>query len=378
MQDIEIGLNQRFTETVETLYSAISASDKWPIFLEKFCGLMNFAQASFTIHYPDGKGFDARATYGVSDNDLLIYQRYVKDDPWTSGDIVRTTPLGVVVPSNSICPDEQLEKLDVYKDFLGPRGWHYGGGVVLARNHHQFAVLSGSRSKALGPLKDSEIEVWNQIVPHLRRAVELQDDISTLQMERDAMLEYLDMLPKPVFLLNGRASIMLANTAADVLIREKSGIKRVDGRLEFESETTHNRFLKALQIVSPGFSPVGHEDIRIDRFVDPSNPRQLIVVSRIGSDEARIGVFVPTVAVYVFKMETDSIVDSQGLQSLFGLTNSETTLVQILVKGNSLDEAAVRMQISKNTVRTHLQNVLKKSGCTRQAELVALVLRICG
>jgi DNA-binding CsgD family transcriptional regulator len=46
-----------------------------------------------------------------------------------------------------------------------------------------------------------------------------------------------------------------------------------------------------------------------------------------------------------------------------------------LAGGQSINDIATAHAISLNTARTHLKNILSKTSTTRQAELVALVLR---
>jgi DNA-binding CsgD family transcriptional regulator len=61
------------------------------------------------------------------------------------------------------------------------------------------------------------------------------------------------------------------------------------------------------------------------------------------------------------------------LRSLFGLTVSEAQVARSLVTGDSLIETAAATGVSHNTVRSQLRGALVKTGCTRQAELVALL-----
>jgi DNA-binding CsgD family transcriptional regulator len=63
------------------------------------------------------------------------------------------------------------------------------------------------------------------------------------------------------------------------------------------------------------------------------------------------------------------------LVALFGLTPTEAAIAVELSAGLSTDEIAPRLQIAVGTVRWHLKRILAKTGSSRQAELVALLLR---
>lgn len=63
------------------------------------------------------------------------------------------------------------------------------------------------------------------------------------------------------------------------------------------------------------------------------------------------------------------------LQSLFGLTVTESLVAAGLARGDSSAELALRMGVQPNTVLSHIKRVLLKSGTRRQSQLVSLILR---
>jgi DNA-binding CsgD family transcriptional regulator len=83
----------------------------------------------------------------------------------------------------------------------------------------------------------------------------------------------------------------------------------------------------------------------------------------------------PAAVVFITDPETVGAPGEQALHDVYGLTPTETALAQRLTAGQSLAEAAGEMEISKNTVRTHLKRIFSKTGTGRQAELVSLLLR---
>ena len=54
-------------------------------------------------------------------------------------------------------------------------------------------------------------------------------------------------------------------------------------------------------------------------------------------------------------------------------TPAEARVARGLVAGKTLEEIANDQSVSRNTVRTHLRGVMEKTGCNRQAEVVALL-----
>ena len=64
------------------------------------------------------------------------------------------------------------------------------------------------------------------------------------------------------------------------------------------------------------------------------------------------------------------------LRSLFDLTPAEGRVAQGLATGLTLEEIAEAGGVSSNTVRNQLRKVLEKTGCTRQAEVAALLANV--
>jgi DNA-binding CsgD family transcriptional regulator len=65
----------------------------------------------------------------------------------------------------------------------------------------------------------------------------------------------------------------------------------------------------------------------------------------------------------------------QTLEALFGLTPAEARLAIRLSRGASLAAVADSHNISQHTARAQLKSVFAKTGVSRQAELVRLVLK---
>jgi DNA-binding CsgD family transcriptional regulator len=62
------------------------------------------------------------------------------------------------------------------------------------------------------------------------------------------------------------------------------------------------------------------------------------------------------------------------LRAEFGLTKAEARLALRLAEGTSLTSAAEAFDVKLTTIRSQLQQVFAKTGSSRQAELVALLL----
>jgi catechol 2,3-dioxygenase-like lactoylglutathione lyase family enzyme len=64
------------------------------------------------------------------------------------------------------------------------------------------------------------------------------------------------------------------------------------------------------------------------------------------------------------------------LRALFGLTQGEARVATAIFEGMSMREASDALRIAHNTVRVQLARVYEKTGVTRQAELVKMMMRL--
>jgi len=62
------------------------------------------------------------------------------------------------------------------------------------------------------------------------------------------------------------------------------------------------------------------------------------------------------------------------LHGLFDLSPAEARIAQRLVEGSSVEEIATAHDLSRETVRNQLKSVMAKTGTSRQAELVGLLI----
>ena len=79
-------------------------------------------------------------------------------------------------------------------------------------------------------------------------------------------------------------------------------------------------------------------------------------------------------AVFVQEPGTTPQIPGEAFARLYGLTGGELRTVLAIAPGLGVSEAADLLGLSEGTVRTHLHRVFEKTGTTRQAELIKLLV----
>ncbi len=101
----------------------------------------------------------------------------------------------------------------------------------------------------------------------------------------------------------------------------------------------------------------------------PTLPPLTLKLERTTSADAR-----PVLLVHVVD-PTGPQLDPQMLVTMFGLTAAELRVALLLAQGLSTEEAAGRLGVQDNTVRSHIKQLLSKTHTHRQAQFVALLWR---
>ena len=65
---------------------------------------------------------------------------------------------------------------------------------------------------------------------------------------------------------------------------------------------------------------------------------------------------------------------AETIRSMFGLSSGEALLVDHLVMGSTVEEAAEQLGVTTGTARQRLKTIFQKTGTGRQSELVRLIL----
>ena len=68
--------------------------------------------------------------------------------------------------------------------------------------------------------------------------------------------------------------------------------------------------------------------------------------------------------------------DPTMLRDLFGLTAAESRVAEAYLRADTVKDVAALLGVSANTVKTHLAAAYLKTGCTRQAQLVRLLMSL--
>jgi DNA-binding CsgD family transcriptional regulator/PAS domain-containing protein len=306
----------------------------------------------------------------------LFYQNYNRPETNPSIPKLLRAPRGQIIRREQQFSDAYWERIDMYQEIYRPLGVYASLGVALLRTEHYFVPFGMVRAKSRGAFTARELALFERVIPHMQRLMQILLRLNDLDGRQAADAVLWDRLPFGVFILDASGRILWGNRAGESIVAQNDGLA-TRGKLLIAGAPDENAALHRL-IGQAGITGAGRGldaggALALSR---PSARRPLAVLvapfaaARVEQLGRR-----PAVVVLVSDPETRPQAAPELLAGLYGLTAREAALVALLLEGLDLHDAAERLALSMNTVRTHLRGVFTKTGTRRQAELVSLLLR---
>jgi DNA-binding CsgD family transcriptional regulator/PAS domain-containing protein len=245
--------------------------------------------------------------------------------------------------------------------FSEPSGWKCNVGLM----NQEGSAAFGEAEKAF----------FLSFLPHLQTALELYARMRRGESEKRMFEETLDRQTIGAFILDGAGKVVDVNSVGRTLLRSGAGLSIAGGRLTLSRADETARLAQAIR------QAVEHREKRPpEPFVD--------AISATAADGSPLGVLVraaapvdrfesdvvPQVIVYVSGSASQQMAPERFVARLFGLTPTEALLATLLSNGLTLTEAAEKLDVTENTVRSYAKKIFAKVGVNRQTELVRLIL----
>lgn len=210
------------------------------------------------------------------------------------------------------------------------------------------------------------------LMPHLQCAARLRHGLHMLQVEATVM----DVLTLGVLVIDERLDVPYANPSGRGILAKNGGIAMAGNRLTL-SQPRERAELRSLSVracdpsLGPAIRPGG-----VMTVVRPSGRRPYTVVVNPTNAKALKSSYGNPAAILLISDPDDQAMPSKALLArLYRLTPAEASLAGILLRGDDLNDACDEMSIRRTTARTHSQHLFQTVGVSRQAELLAVLLR---
>lgn len=272
-----------------------------------------------------------------------------------------------------IINDTRFRKHEIYQDFYRRVDHFHFEYRVMLQYESSYAGVIFTRPDGHPNFSERETVQMNYLMPHLARAFKLYFNLQRAHADNEVLVDIMDRIPQGVIVIDGKRTIIHANSRGHSLLKGSNGLSIVKGRLQ---TARSNRALERLIhgiFDKNAFAPDNYGGVALVERDEYSRPLE-VLVSPFRAGE-RYGLGSTLLAILFVTDPADRGTDiSDILSDLYGLTRAEAKVTSLLVVGDSLAEVCDEMGIALNTGRTHLKRVFSKTGTNSQSALMKLAL----
>lgn len=323
---------------------------------------------------PDpGSASAARVSFGFDPAlERAYFEHYIQRIPWYQEDGPHLWP-GEVFLSQAVVPDRALESSEFHAGLLRIQDLHYNVTAVLRRRGTEVFCITIQRGhKRRGAYGDRSVEQLGRLVPHLRRAILLHEQLVALRVQQEQLLLAIEHVGASVALVDAGGHLLTASPRARALL-QSGDVLQLDrqGGLRAAVARATDELRRAIRAArQPAMGP---SVVRLPRkdAGPPVEVRVLPVTARETSPGARL----PAAMLLLPEPAQPPSIDEEALRRSWDLTAGEARVGALLLEGLTPRQMAERQGKSLNTVKTHLKRLFAKTGVSRQAEFVRIVLQ---
>ena len=281
---------------------------------------------------------------------------------------------GDIFTLDEVIPRAKLLKSEFYKKIIKPHDIEHQLGMYFAEPSGwecNIGLMNGAKKPNFGK---AEKDFFMGFRPHLEKALEIYARLKRNQLEKEILEDSLDRLAIGTVILDGRGRVIDTNRAARETIKVTRAMALVDDRLVLKKPDDNIRLARAVkQAIAARKTPNTFvEALRITSQTEPD--LGLLVKSMPLTDRYQADVS-PSVIIYVGDSAQRNLAQEGFIAQLFGLTPTEAFLATLLANGFTLAEAAAKLGVTENTIRGYAKKIFAKTGVSRQADLVRLILK---
>jgi len=266
-----------------------------------------------------------------------------------------------------ILTPEEWDQEPLCCDFWRPRGIGRILGTIVPIPTGENVVFIFPRRTERGPFERGFVQMLDELRPHLARSVLLS---ARLQLERARIAsETLAALGLPALVLNEQGKVLAANPLIEGLGAYVQW--RAFDRVSLKDKAADKILRDAIAAIDVAGGSVRSFPVR-DKGVEAMMVAHIIPI-RLSARDIFVRCAAALVLTPVTLLQAPPV---ELVQSLFDLTPAEARVARSLASGKTLADIASAGGVSRETIRTQLGRVMEKTGCNRQADVVALLTGI--
>jgi DNA-binding CsgD family transcriptional regulator len=215
-----------------------------------------------------------------------------------------------------------------------------------------------------------------QILGYVRESIIVHKELDRRRYISGLASEVLNSSPRGIIALSDDGIIQMANSRAEIMLDARDGLCRKNSKLQISDKKTSNALadhLGNLKNMTGDGLPEMDWNLIAER---PSGkPGYQIILGSIKLRDWNIESRANDrmAIVYLHDLADTTRPTATQMRDFYSLTAAQAKVASAIYNGQSIGEAAKKLNISINTARTHMRNIYAKTGVNTQTELISLL-----
>ena len=379
-------IDQELDQLIGLIYAGALEIQPWQSALPALRRLLDVQVASLVLRPPttgdkgvilnsvrpdSSQSKDLDVLADPDDWELTIYrEEFFALDPFLN------LPPDKVIALEDILSDDELVSSDYYRHYLKPIDLFRILGVDTLEPGGMLARLRLSRRRSEPRFSDWDRALLSCLTPHFQRAIQIYAQLNRTKSERDLYAGAVDQLSVATIILDEQARLLNTNAMAKAMLAQNDGLTLRGSHLHISGRDTNSRLQDALKTIISAQQKRETSVVRALSVPRSGGRSDLgLVIRPVPISQWSEGQSSPCAAIFISDPDIQEHASQQVLGELLGLSPAEANLAILLARGLSLAESSDMQNISQHTARAQLKSIFAKTGVSRQAELVRLILK---
>lgn len=343
-------MDDAFSSVVERIYAAATEPGLWPDALHALARAVGGTACGIRVESLETPSVSQTWIGLEPDFERAYVEHYWTADVWALE--AKHGTVGTARVSDELVDPRVASKNAFLHELCTPFELDDLVGGLVSLTPKTMVSFAAMKSRGHRPFDASHAQLVERLVPHVRRALHVEDALAGARSGERTAWAVVDRLPAGAFVLDAKRRVVHANAAGSRMLGEglaldTRSIRELLTTLEPCALTVNGKVLAAVAVPLP--APESVFDLTHDRG------RTLVVVT---DPSARV------------------LPPGELLAQVYGLTAAEARVALLVGRGLAPKEAAEQLGTAWNTVRAQLRAVYAKTRTTGQSGLVRLLVML--
>lgn len=371
----------KWTETqqqshIETIYDSAGNPQGWSTLIDKLVTDLDCRSGHISLETLDLSGIKQRFSKGISkEENELVFSHYHKLDIWTKE--LLKLPKGTFYDSEILASKASMKGKEFYEDYCKKVDLIYLAGAYIESTNNLGVRMALHHSESQGALA-AKITYLNTLAPHLKRAAKLHQKFSQLQSQNHSLTNLIDSLITAAIIVDENANIHYYNEGAEQIFKDYKLVNKKGSKLSIKSP------------LQGALNHIIYDTVRAAQGKNHKLKLPDSLVIRDSQGAVKLNIQVEPFSTYdqnfglqyrkamalvtINKLYTAPHLNMALIIDRFNLTKKEALVAEHIAQGKSLDEIAVKLHRSINTIKTQLKSLFIKTETKGQVQLVVTLL----